>query len=301
MRTFAKYLLSVVGALLVFIALSGASAWLLVGTADHATATVMSVISDEAAGRAAGDLLVESLADSADPVVRARLKDESGLLAGAAAAGLRASEAAISTIIDVVYRTIESGSKERVDLEPVYAKVLAELHRVDGSIPASPSDAIDASGGEALTVEVDGSILGPVRTVLGIIGAWWIPFLLALGLLVLAGLCDTRAPIRRWRVSGISLAVPSGLLLVASLLGGSVVAGAIDSETSTLVGSVVSVVKGTLVRLSALTLILAIAIIVVTLVVKPRAASEPGPDPETAEPQADAPSADAASTDPTSA
>ena len=269
MRTLAKYLLSIVGALLAFAALSGTSIWLLVGTADRATTTVVSVLSNEVAGRAAGSALVNSLAEAADPVVRARIEEESGPLADAAAAGLRASEAAISSIIDALYRVIEDGSKVVINLKPVYTTVLAEMHRVDGSIPASPDDAIDASGAAAaLNLEVDGSTLGTLRTALAMIGGWWILAIAALGFLVLAGLCDRRGPVRRWRVTGIALAIPSGLLLVISLLAGSAFAGVSESDTSGLIDSLVGVARGTLVPVTGITFIVAIALIIVTLVAR---------------------------------
>jgi hypothetical protein len=292
MRTLAKYLLSIVGALLAFAALSGTSIWLLVGTADHATTTVVSVLSNEVAGRAAGSALVDALAEAADPVVRARIEGESGPLADAAAAGLRASEAAISSIIHALYWAIEDGSKAVIDLKPVYAKVLAEMHRVDGSIPVSPDDAIDASGSDAaLNLEVDGSTLGMLRTALAVIGGWWILALAALGFLVLAGLCDRRGPVRRWRVTGISMAIPSGVLLVISLLAGSAVAGVGDSDTSGLIDSAVSVARGTLVLVTGITFIVAIAVIIVTLVARRPAKAEelPAPTPDEAQPDSPPP------------
>ena len=272
MRTFAKYLAAIIGSVIAFVALSGGTAWLLVGNADNATSTAMSVISQDLAGKAAGSVLVESLASEADPAVKAELERESGPLADAAAVGLRASEAAISMAIHGVYSAVNAASSVVVDLKPVLSAVAVELHRVDSRIPADLS-AIAAAvpGNSDMSIEVDGSKLGILRTTFSIIGAWWVLLVVALALLVLAGLCDRRAPVRRWRVTGISLAIPSAVLIVISLAGrfAAPAAESGDANTSTLISALLSVVQGTMMRLSGIVLVLALAIIVVTIVVKP--------------------------------
>ena len=272
MRTFAKYLAAIIGSVIAFGALSGGTAWLLVGNADNATSTAMSVISQDLAGKAAGSVLIESLASEADPAVKAELERESGPLAEAAAVGVRASEAAISMAIHGVYSAVNAASSVVVDLKPVLSAVAVELHRVDSRIPADLS-AIAAAvpGNSDMSIEVDGSKLGILRTTFSIIGAWWVLLVVALALLVLAGLCDRRAPVRRWRVTGISLAIPSAVLIVISLAArfAAPAAESGDANTSTLISALLSVVQGTMMRLSGIVLVLALAIIVVTIVVKP--------------------------------
>ena len=272
MRTFAKYLAAIIGSVLVFIALGGGTAWLLAGTADNATSTAMSVLSEDRAGRAAGSVLIESLASEADPAVKAELEKESAPLSEAAAAGLRASEAAISLVIHGLYAAVNEVSTVVVDLKPVFARVVAELHRVDSRIPADLSDMSGAvPGNSEMSIEVEGSKLGFVRTTLSIIGIWWVLLAVALVLLALAGVCDRRAPVRRWRVTGISLAIPSSLLLVIALVGRFVAPGveSSDAQTSTLISALLSLVQGTMMRLSGIFLVLALAIIIVTIVFKP--------------------------------
>ena len=272
MRTFTKYLAAIIGSVLAFVALSGGTAWLLVGNADNATSTAMSVISQDLAGKAAGSVLIESLASEADPAVKAELERESGPLAEAAAVGVRASEAAISMAIHGVYSAVNAASSVVVDLKPVLSAVAVELHRVDSRIPADLS-AIAAAvpGNSDMSIEVDGSKLGILRTTFSIIGAWWVLLVVALALLVLAGLCDRRAPVRRWRVTGISLAIPSAVLIVISLAArvAAPAAESGDANTSTLISALLSVVQGAMMRLSGIVLVLALAIIVVTIVVKP--------------------------------
>ena len=272
MRTFTKYLAAIIGSVLAFVALSGGTAWLLVGNADNATSTAMSVISQDLAGKAAGSVLIESLASEADPAVKAELERESGPLAEAAAVGVRASEAAISMAIHGVYSAVNAASSVVVDLKPVLSAVAVELHRVDSRIPADLS-AIAAAvpGNSDMSIEVDGSKLGILRTTFSIIGAWWVLLVVALALLVLAGLCDRRAPVRRWRVTGISLSIPSAVLIVISLAArfAAPAAESGDANTSTLISALLSVVQGTMMRLSGIVLVLALAIIVVTIVVKP--------------------------------
>ena len=272
MRTFAKYLAAIIGSVIAFGALSGGTAWLLVGNADNATSTAMSVIAQDLAGKAAGSVLIESLASEADPAVKAELERESGPLAEAAAVGVRASEAAISMAIHGVYSAVNAASSVVVDLKPVLSAVAVELHRVDSRIPADLS-AIAAAvpGNSDMSIEVDGSKLGILRTTFSIIGAWWVLLVVALALLVLAGLCDRRAPVRRWRVTGISLAIPSAALIVISLAArfAAPAAESGDANTSTLISALLSVVQGTMMRLSGIVLVLALAIIVVTIVVKP--------------------------------
>ena len=272
MRTFTKYLAAIIGSVLAFVALSGGTAWLLVGNADNATSTAMSVISQDLAGKAAGSVLIESLASEADPAVRAELERESGPLAEAAAVGVRASEAAISMAIHGVYSAVNAASSVVVDLKPVLSAVAVELHRVDSRIPADLSAIAAAVPGDSdMSIEVDGSKLGILRTTFSIIGAWWVLLVVALALLVLAGLCDRRAPVRRWRVTGISLAIPSAALIVISLAArfAAPAAESGDANTSTLISALLSVVQGTMMRLSGIVLVLALAIIVVTIVVKP--------------------------------
>ena len=272
MRTFAKYLAAIIGSVIAFVALSGGTAWLLVGNADNATSTAMSVISQDLAGKAAGSVLVESLASEADPAVKAELERESGPLADAAAVGLRASEAAISMAIHGVYSAVNAASSVVVDLKPVLSAVAVELHRVDSRIPADlGAMSAGAPDDSDMNIDVDGSKLGILRTTFSIIGAWWVLLVVALALLVLAGLCDRRAPVRRWRVTGISLAIPSAVLIVISLAGrfAAPAAESGDANTSTLISALLSVVQGTMMRLSGIVLVLALAIIVVTIVVKP--------------------------------
>ena len=272
MRTFTKYLAAIIGSVLAFVALSGGTAWLLVGNADNATSTAMSVISQDLAGKAAGSVLVESLASEADPAVKAELERESGPLADAAAVGLRASEAAISMAIHGVYSAVNAASSVVVDLKPVLSAVAVELHRVDSRIPADlGAMSAGAPDDSDMNIDVDGSKLGILRTTFSIIGAWWVLLIVALALLVLAGLCDRRAPVRRWRVTGISLAIPSAVLIVISLAArfAAPAAESGDANTSTLISALLSVVQGTMMRLSGIVLVLALAIIVVTIVVKP--------------------------------
>lgn len=272
MRTFAKYLAAIIGSVIAFVALSGGTAWLLVGNADNATSTAMSVISQDLAGKAAGSVLVESLASEADPAVKAELERESGPLADAAAVGLRASEAAISMAIHGVYSAVNAASSVVVDLKPVLSAVAVELHRVDSRIPADlGAMSAGAPDDSDMNIDVDGSKLGILRTTFSIIGAWWVLLIVALALLVLAGLCDRRAPVRRWRVTGISLAIPPAVLIVISLAGrfAAPAAESGDANTSTLISALLSVVQGTMMRLSGIVLVLALAIIVVTIVVKP--------------------------------
>ena len=272
MRTFTKYLAAIIGSVLAFVALSGGTAWLLVGNADNATSTAMSVISQDLAGKAAGSVLIESLASEADPAVKAELERESGPLAEAAAVGVRASEAAISMAIHGVYSAVNAASSVVVDLKPVLSAVAVELHRVDSRIPADlGAMSAGAPDDSDMNIEVDGSKLGILRTSFSIIGAWWVLLIVALALLVLAGLCDRRAPIRRWRVTGISLAIPSAALIVISLAArfAAPAAESGDANTSTLISALLSVVQGTMMRLSGIVLVLALAIIVVTIVVKP--------------------------------
>ena len=272
MRTFTKYLAAIIGSVLAFVALSGGTAWLLVGNADNATSTAMSVISQDLAGKAAGSVLIESLASEADPAVKAELERESGPLAEAAAVGVRASEAAISMAIHGVYSAVNAASSVVVDLKPVLSAVAVELHRVDSRIPADLSAIAAAVPGDSdMSIEVDGSKLGILRTTFSIIGAWWVLLVVALALLVLAGLCDRRAPVRRWRVTGISLAIPSAALIVISLAArfAAPAAESGDANTSTLISALLSVVQGTMMRLSGIVLVLALANIVVTIVVKP--------------------------------
>ena len=272
MRTFAKYLAAIIGSVIAFVALSGGTAWLLVGNADNATSTAMSVISQDLAGKAAGSVLVESLASEADPAVKAELERESGPLADAAAVGLRASEAAISMAIHGVYSAVNAASSVVVDLKPVLSAVAVELHRVDSRIPADlGAMSAGAPDDSDMNIDVDGSKLGILRTTFSIIGAWWVLLIVALALLVLAGLCDRRAPVRRWRVTGISLAIPSAALIVISLAArfAAPAAESGDANTSTLISALLSVVQGTMMRLSGIVLVLALAIIVVTIVVKP--------------------------------
>ena len=272
MRTFTKYLAAIIGSVLAFVALSGGTAWLLVGNADNATSTAMSVISQDLAGKAAGSVLIESLASEADPAVKAELERESGPLAEAAAVGVRASEAAISMAIHGVYSAVNAASSVVVDLKPVLSAVAVELHRVDSRIPADlGAMSAGAPDDSDMNIEVDGSKLGILRTTFSIIGAWWVLLIVALALLVLAGLCDRRAPVRRWRVTGISLAIPSAVLIVISLAArvAAPAAESGDANTSTLISALLSVVQGTMMRLSGIVLVLALAIIVVTIVVKP--------------------------------
>ena len=272
MRTFAKYLAAIIGSVIAFVAQSGGTAWLLVGNADNATSTAMSVISQDLAAKAAGSVLVESLASEADPAVKAELERESGPLADAAAVGLRASEAAISMAIHGVYSAVNAASSVVVDLKPVLSAVAVELHRVDSRIPADlGAMSAGAPDDSDMNIDVDGSKLGILRTTFSIIGAWWVLLIVALALLVLAGLCDRRAPVRRWRVTGISLAIPPAVLIVISLAGrfAAPAAESGDANTSTLISALLSVVQGTMMRLSGIVLVLALAIIVVTIVVKP--------------------------------
>jgi heme/copper-type cytochrome/quinol oxidase subunit 2 len=87
------------------------------------------------------------------------------------------------------------------------------------------------------------------------------------------------------------MAIPSGVLLVISLLAGSAVAGVGDSDTSGLIDSAVSVARGTMVLVTGITFIVAIAVIIVTLVARRPAEAEelPAPTPDEAQPDSPPP------------
>jgi len=271
MRRFLKYLLAFLGGLLVFVALGGVSLWFLIGTADRATTTVMTALSSDSGAKVAGSWLIEDIASNADPAVRARIQGEQALLSEAAVIGLRASEVTISAAIHAAYQAVQNQTLAVIDLEPVITNVVAEMYARDSAIPDTADEVFGAGAREGVTiVEVNGSDLGAIRAALSILSQWWIPIVAALALLLLAGACDRRGPVRRWRISGIALAIPSGLLVILSFAGASMGAGDIDSDFFGLITSFVSVAQGILVRVSGIAFIIALTVIVLTFVLRPR-------------------------------
>ena len=270
MRGFLKYLLASLGGLLVFVALGGVSLWFLIGTADRATTTVMTALSSDSDAKAAGSWLIEEIARNADPAVRARIQGEQALLSEAAVIGLRASESTISAAIHAAYEAVQNQSLVVIDLEPVITNVVAEMHARDSAIPDTADEVFGAGAREGVAVvEVNGAALGAIRAALSILSQWWIPIVAALALLLLAGACDRRGPVRRWRISGIALAIPSGLLVLLSFAGDSTRAGDIDSDSLGLITSFVSVEQGILVWVSGVAFVIALTVIVLTFVLRP--------------------------------
>ena len=271
MRKFLKYLLAFLGGLLVFVALGGVSLWFLIGTADRATTTVMTALSSDSAAKAAGSWLIEDIASNADPAVRARIQGEQALFSEAAVIGLRASEATISAAIHAAYQAVQNQSLAVIDLEPIITNVVAEMHTRDSAIPDTADEVFGAGASEGVAVvEVNGAVLGAIRAALSILSQWWIPIVAALALLLLAGACDKRGPVRRWRISGIALAIPSGLLVLLSFAGDSTGAGDIDSASLGLITSFVSVAQGILVWVSGIAFIIGLTVIVLTFVLRPK-------------------------------
>jgi hypothetical protein len=270
MRGFLKYLLASLGGLLVFVALGGVSLWFLIGTADRATTTVMTALSSDSDAKVAGSWLIEEIAGNADPAVRARIQGEQALLSEAAVIGLRASESTISAAIHAAYEAVQNQSLVVIDLEPVITNVVAEMHARDSAIPDTADEVFGAGAREGVAVvEVNGAALGAIRAALSILSQWWIPIVAALALLLLAGACDRRGPVRRWRISGIALAIPSGLLVLLSFAGDSTRAGDIDSDSLGLITSFVSVEQGILVWVSGVAFVIALTVIVLTFVLRP--------------------------------
>ena len=287
MRRFLKYLLAFLGGLLVFVALGGVSLSFLFGTADRATTTVMTVLSSDSDAKAAGSWLIEDIASNADPAVRARIQGEQALFSEAAVIGLRASEATISAAIHAAYQAVQNQSLAVIDLEPVITNVVAEMHARDSAIPDTADEVFGAGAGDGVAVvEVNGADLGAIRAALSILGQWWIPFAAALALLLLAGACDRRGPVRRWRISGFALAIPSGLLVLLSFAGDSMGAGDIDSASSGLIASLVSVAQGILMWVSAIAFVIALTVIVLTFVWRPKKTSRTASAASNAKPSA---------------
>ena len=123
-----------------------------------------------------------------------------------------------------------------LDLGPVLRPVLAAMHQVDPSIPAT----LDGNP----TVDFDGSLLGAVATAIVILGLWWVLVALAMGLIVSTAFASRHAGWRRWCAAGITLAAPALIFLLLALATG-VMPGPIDAGdfTAKLVNSAITVIR----------------------------------------------------------
>lgn len=266
MRTFLKYVLAIIGGILAFIALLVTSTWLLVGTPSHIASTAMRVVESPQAGAAVGDMLVEQVLSGADAQSLASLEPKRPALAAAAGAALAQQGEAIGAVIESVVDATASGTPTRVDMAPILGPVLIAMNAVDSQVPTQ----VDGE----VAFDVNPAELPPLASILSIFSTWWIAVLLAAIALVGAALCDRRWGFRRFRIAGIALSIPAVLLIIANIGGSAASSGASDDPRAQgLIDAAVGVVRSSTLLVSGVALAIGIVVIVLSIVITPKAMS----------------------------
>jgi len=209
-RTFLTVLAGIIAGCLAFLAMSISLAWWTAGTAGNLASTVVSTLDASGGAQALGSALVDQALASAPEAERAALQQRSAELSVVAGEALSAAREPLTKVISAAFSAIADGVRVVVDLGPVLRPVLAALHKVDAGIPAT----LDGSA----NIELDGSALGALSTLITLLGLWWVAVLLAIALLVATAFASKHRGWRRLRPAGIALAVPALLVVLISLV-----------------------------------------------------------------------------------
>lgn len=264
MRTFAKYLLAVVGGVLAVLALTLTSTWMILGSPSNIATTAMKVVQSPEGRAAVGDLFVEQLLSGADPQTTATLEPKRVELASAAGTALGQQGEVVDALITTVVDATSTGQATRLDLTPLLGPVLMAMNGVDAQVPTS----VDGD----MAMDLNPAELPPLAGIMSGLGMWWVIVVVAIAALVGAAFCDRRGGFRRFRVSGITLGI-AALIVMAANIGGSVAGSGMamdDPRATALVGAVIAVVRSTIITVSGLALAIAIIVIVLSIVIKPK-------------------------------
>lgn len=264
MRTFFKYLLAVLGVIFAMGAIVQTTTWLLVGTPAHVASTAVRLIESPEGGPVIGRALVDQLLEGADAETVAVIAPKRDELALAAAGALGRSQDELTGIVQQVIGAGQGTVVVVVDIKPVMAKVLAAMNAVEPQVPT------DVEG--EMSLEINPTDIQPVTTAVAGLNAWWVSVILALALLAGAGLCSRRPGLGRLRVSGISLAVASVIVIGLVVGGGFAVRGMSfdDAAGQALANAVSGLVQSTVLMVGGIALAIAALVIVLGVVIKPR-------------------------------
>ena len=209
MRTFLTVVVGIVAGCLAFLAMSISLAWWTAGTADNLASTVVSTLDTSGGAKALGSALVDQALASAPEAERAALQQRSAELSVVAGEALSAAREPLTKVISAAFTAIADGVRVVVDLGPVLRPVLAAMHKVDAAIPATLEGPAN--------IDLDGSALGALSTLITLLGLWWVVVILAVALLVATAFASKHRGWRKLRPPGIALAVPTLLVVLISL------------------------------------------------------------------------------------
>lgn len=210
MRTFATALAGILAGCLAFLAMSLTLGWWTAGTASNLSASVVSVLDTSGGATALATAVVDQAVNAAPEADRAALAERAPMLTQAAGQALAQAREPLAKAIGATFTAIADGVRVAVDLGPVLRPVLAAMNRVDPSIPATMDG--------PTSLDVDGSALGVIATVITVLGLWWVAVLVAVAVLVGTAFASGTTGWRRLRPSGIALAVPALLVILLALL-----------------------------------------------------------------------------------
>lgn len=222
MRTTLRIVLAVLAAVVLIPGIGMTVAWWTAGTPQNASSTIVTLAQSPGGSALVGGLVIDKLAEDANPVVKAVLESQRDKLVPLAAAGVRKVAQFVGAGVSVVFAAVMDGVKAKIDLTPVVNAALAEIHGVIDVIPAQ------LPPGDTIVIDIDGSSLVPVSTGVRLLGFWWLILLVGVALLVAAAFAGLFGGLRRWRVSGLTLAIVGALWIVIGLVAPGVVSGFAD-------------------------------------------------------------------------
>jgi hypothetical protein len=210
LRRSGRFLLSLIAIALTAVALAGVGVSQAIGSADRAAATVGAVISTESGATALGAAFVDMLEETGGSDVVLTADKET--LAKAAGTAITAQRETIMAAVRTAYEANLTGQAATIDLSPVISAIAVELNKVDSAIPADLGSGGDGPG----TINIAANPKPPLAPASQVLSFAWVALALAALLLTGVAFLAPHRGWRRWRASGIMLAVVGLVWLAAS-------------------------------------------------------------------------------------
>ena len=222
MRTTLRIVLAVLAAIVLIPGIGMTVAWWTAGTPQNASSTIVTLAQSEGGSQLVGGFVVDKLAEDADPLLKALIESQRDTLVPLAAIGVRKVAQFVGAGVSVAFAAVTDGVSTKIDLTPVVNAALGEIHKVVDLIPAQ------LPPGDTVVIDINGAELAPVSTGVRALSFWWAILLVGVGLLIAAAFVGLFGGLRRWRVSGLTLAIVGVLWLIIGIVAPGVVSGFAD-------------------------------------------------------------------------
>ena len=284
MRIVARVILAVFASVLTLVALVLTGAHGIAGSSAAAASTVKSALADEKVITVLSGRLLERVLKDADAKSKPRLMAGKPKLVEAVSSAISSQKNELGAIAEVAFNAMVNAETVNLDLTTEFKALSQALHAADAQIPA------DALSSKTARITLDGKTKGEtVRTVVRILGLWWIAALAALLFLAGFALLSRKTRLQRLRAPGIVVAAVATVWLVGiAVLKSTLVATAGDQ--SDVISAIAPHALSPLRVVAIIALLLGLVAVALSVVhrFQPRASSHTGDNTSVGQEQAEA-------------